>query len=208
MAFSDQKGSGSMNPGEEIVAVYLQYIKGCEFTQVNLYTPDVQGEIDVLGINLAPKELYVCEVAIHLPTGLKYTKEIQMNDGTKKNQPNNVSKLIDKFSRDIEYANKHFPDYEKYFMLWTPIVKHPTRKTMHDQMKDVEEIRARVKDKYGVEIDLIVNENFLLRLKELRDYAAKQTKELKSPILRLMQIEEYLIKHVEKLKASASDSRH
>ncbi len=38
-----------MNIGEEIVAVYLEHIKGCEFTQANLYTPDVQGEIDVVG---------------------------------------------------------------------------------------------------------------------------------------------------------------
>ena len=46
-----------MNIGEEIVSVYLQYIRGCEFIQQNLYTPDVQGEIDVVGINLKSKEL-------------------------------------------------------------------------------------------------------------------------------------------------------
>ncbi len=91
-----------MNIGEEIVSVYLQYIRGCEFIQQNLYTPDVQGEIDVVGINLKSKELYVCEVAIHLTTGLRYVKE---------KQPNNVNKLIDKFSKDIEYAQKYFPDY-------------------------------------------------------------------------------------------------
>ena len=48
-----------MNIGEEIVAAYLQYIKQCEFIQQNLYTPDVQGEIDVVGINLKSKELFV-----------------------------------------------------------------------------------------------------------------------------------------------------
>jgi Holliday junction resolvase-like predicted endonuclease len=42
----------TINLGEEIVAAYLQYIQGCEFIQQNLYTPDVQGEIDVIGINL------------------------------------------------------------------------------------------------------------------------------------------------------------
>ena len=36
-------------------------------------------------------------------------------------------------------------------------------------------------------------------LKQLREYAAKETKELKSPILRLMQIEEKLAKHVAKI---------
>jgi Holliday junction resolvase-like predicted endonuclease len=57
------------NLGEELVASYLEYIKGCDFIQKNLYTPDVQGEIDVVGINLKSKEIYVCEVAIHLTTG-------------------------------------------------------------------------------------------------------------------------------------------
>ena len=98
------------NLGEEIVAAYLQYIKGCEFIQQNLYTPDVQGEIDVVGIDLETKTIYVCEVAIHLATGLYYV-------------PSNVIKLTEKFSKDIEYANKYFPDYTRQFMLWSPIVR-------------------------------------------------------------------------------------
>ena len=47
----------NINLGEEITAAYLQYIKGCEFIQKNLYTPDVQGEIDVVGINLRVKAI-------------------------------------------------------------------------------------------------------------------------------------------------------
>lgn len=84
-----------MNIGKELVASYLEHLKGCDFIQKNLYTPDTQGEIDVVGINLKKKKVYVCEVAIHLVTGLRYTKE---------RQPNNVKKLTEKFSRDIEYA--------------------------------------------------------------------------------------------------------
>ena len=64
-----------MNTGEEIVSAYLQHIKGCEFIQQNLYTPDVQGEIDVVGIDLHKKIVYFCEVAIHLQTGLQYVKD-------------------------------------------------------------------------------------------------------------------------------------
>jgi Holliday junction resolvase-like predicted endonuclease len=73
----------TINLGEEIVAAYLQYIKGCEFIQQNLYTPDVQGEIDVVGIDLETKSIYVCEVAVHLITGLQYVKG---------GQPNNINK--------------------------------------------------------------------------------------------------------------------
>ena len=65
-------------------------------TIFNLYTPVIQREIDVVGIDVNKKVIYVCEVAIHLITGLQYTKE---------KRPNNVNKLIEKFSKDIEYTN-------------------------------------------------------------------------------------------------------
>ena len=93
-----------MNTGEELVSSYLQYILGCEFIQKNLYTVDTQGEIDVVGINLKEQRVYLCEVAIHLITGLQYTK------GT---APNNVQKLTEKLNRDIQYATKFFPEYKK-----------------------------------------------------------------------------------------------
>lgn len=55
-----------MNVGEELVSAYLQHILGCDFTQQNLYTIDSQGEIDVVGLNLKDRSVYICEVAIHL----------------------------------------------------------------------------------------------------------------------------------------------
>lgn len=38
------------------MACYLEHLKGCDFIQKNLYTPDAQGEIDVVGINLKKKK--------------------------------------------------------------------------------------------------------------------------------------------------------
>lgn len=180
-----------MNIGEEIVAAYLQYVKHCEFIQQNLYTPDVQGEIDVVGINLEPKELYVCEVAIHLTTGLRYVKD---------RQPNNVQKVTDKFAKDIEYANKYFYGYTKHFMLWSPIIKRSGQDTKHDQIRDIEKIRDNIKAKYEIEIDFVINEKFSACLDELRKVAAEETKELKSVILRYMQVEFYLGKHLKNIQ--------
>ena len=176
-----------MNIGEELVAAYLQHIKGCEFTQQNLYTPDVQGEIDVVGINLASKSIYVCEVAIHLVTGLLYTKG---------SQPNNVIKLTDKFSRDIEYAQKYFPDYQQHFMLWSPVVKSSKVDAVLNQQRDIDTISASIQTKYGVSIEMVVNEDFQLRIDELRLFVRSKTEELKNPVLRLLQIEEALKKHI------------
>ncbi len=180
-----------MNIGEELVAAYLQHIKGCEFTQQNLYTPGVQGEIDVVGINLAKKSIYVCEVAIHLSTGLLYTKNAK---------PNNVAKLTEKFSRDIEYAEKYFPDYKRHFMLWSPIVRESKIDAVLNQLRDVEEIARQIQSKYDVVLELVVNEAFQARLEELRRFARGKSEELKNPVLRLFQIEESLNRHLAKRK--------
>jgi Holliday junction resolvase-like predicted endonuclease len=60
------------NIGESLVGDYLKVMCGCDFVEFNLYTPDVQGEIDVVGINAKGKVIYICEVATHLVTGLRY----------------------------------------------------------------------------------------------------------------------------------------
>jgi hypothetical protein len=176
-----------MNIGEEVVMAYLQYIKGCEFMQSNLYTPDTQGEIDVVGIDIDNKKLYICEVAIHLITGLQYVKD---------KKPNNVNKLTEKFEKDIEYANKYFPDYEKIIMLWSPIVKNQKIGAKYNQLNDVLNVKEKIKAKYNIELSLIINEQFLDCLDELRKYATNETKDIKSPVIRLMQIEEYLKRHI------------
>jgi hypothetical protein len=59
-----------MNIGEEICGEWLRHVKKCEFIQYNLKTPNVQGEIDVIGLNMKNRVVYACEVAIHLITGL------------------------------------------------------------------------------------------------------------------------------------------
>jgi hypothetical protein len=180
----------TLNIGEEIVAAYLQYIKGCEFIQQNLYTTDVQGEIDVVGIDLESKTIYVCEVAVHLITGIQYVKG---------NQPNNLNKITEKFSRDIEYTQKYFRDYTQHFMLWSPIVKVSSGSAKYNQMVDIEKITENIRAEYGVTLECIINDKFAHCLMELREYAGRETKELKSPVLRFMQVEEYLKKHLDKI---------
>ena len=69
-------------------------------------------------------------------TGLQYVKG---------SQPNNANKLTEKFSRDIEYTNKFFPDYTKHFMLWSPIVRVSSDKAKFSQMVDIEVITSNIK---------------------------------------------------------------
>ena len=179
------------NVGEEIAGEYLRVVKGCEFVTYNVSNPDIQGEIDVIGIELEAKRIYVCEVAIHLPTGLQYVKN---------GRPDNVARLVRKFGKDIEYAEKYFSDYKKFFMLWCPIVKNQRPGSKYNQVKDVELIQETIKSEHGYQIETIINHQYQLCLKELRRYARGQTSELKSRVLRLMQIEERLTNHLEKLQ--------
>ena len=180
-----------MNIGEELVAAYLQHQLKCEFVQQNLYTVEVQGEIDVVGISLTGPKLYVCEVAIHLSTGLQYTKN---------NQPNNVQKLMDKFSKDIEYAQSNFKGYEHHFMLWSPIVKRRSN-PVYDQMGHLEQVSQAIDDKYGVKLDLVVNQRFQNCLNELRVMASVAGAEMKSPVMRMLQIQAQLDRYIEKCNA-------
>lgn len=178
-----------INVGEQLVSSYLRHIRGCDFIQTNLYTVEAQGEIDVVGINLNENKVYVCEVAIHLTTGLQYVKD---------KRPNNIQKLTDKFSKDIEYANKYLASYERHFMLWSPIVKNGRGDSLYNQESHLAEVRENVRAKYGVDLECVVNDQFLNCLRELRTYAGSQTAELQCPLMRLLQIEEHLNRHVAK----------
>jgi hypothetical protein len=176
-----------MNVGEQLVSSYLRYIRKCDFIQTNLYTVDVQGEIDVVGINLAERKVYVCEVAIHLTTGLQYVKD---------KRPNNVNKLVEKFTRDIAYARKYLADYEHHFMLWSPIVKEGNPNPVYDQVGHLSEVKNRIRASTQVELECVVNAAFYSAMQEMREFASRQTAELQCPLMRLLQIEELLGRHV------------
>ena len=177
------------NVGEEIAGLYLQIERGCDFIQYNLYTPDVQGEIDVVAVNFADRIVYICEVAVHLVTGLQYVK------GT---SPDTLERFLKKFNKDIDYAEKAFGGFDRRYMLWSPIVRSAGPTAKYDQMKAVEEVKRRIRADRGVDIDLVVNEAFQDALTKLRAYAGTRTEELKSPVLRLLQIEAVLERHIER----------
>ena len=170
-----------INVGEQLVSSYLRHILHCDFTQTSVYTIQSQGDIDVVGLNLTDQQAYICEVAIHLTgSGIQYTKNGKVN---------NVDKLTEKFCKDIEYADEYLSEYDKHFMLWSPIVKGA-------RMPHIEKVKENIMNWCKIEIELVVNEKFQECLTKLRDYAKSQTRVLQCPLLRLMQIEEVLNKYV------------
>ena len=171
--------------GEELVGEYLKLRRGCDFVQYNLRPVEGNAEIDVVGIDVKNKVLYVCEVAIHT-AGLQYTANGKVV---------NVEKLTRKFDSDIEYARCYFPDHETKPMLWSAIVKQSKPTSKRCQTRDVEAISEHVRAKHGVELEVVANRDFLDALRELRQEAGLRTSQMDG-IMRLMQIEEKVAKHV------------
>lgn len=177
------------NVGEILVGDYLRIKENCDFIDYNVYTRDSQGEIDVVGINNKAKKVFICEVAIQLKTGLQYTKN---------KRPDTCQRLIDKFTKDIAYANKYFKGYKKEFMLWSPIVKDSKGMIEYNQADHLKRMTDEIKQRTKIKVQLMVNDKFHSAFLELKKYAASSSEELKSPVLRLLQIEGWLEKHIKK----------
>lgn len=175
------------NVGEEIAGAYLKNIKKCNFIDYNIRTTDTQGEIDVIGVDVKYKKVYICEVAIHLTTGLQYTKN---------GRPNNTKKLIEKFDKGIKYGSNQFKGYKKIYMLWSPVVKNQRKSASYNQLDSILSVEKYLNKKHRIKLELIINDEFQKCLDKLKEYSSKQSKELNTPILRLMQIEEKLKKHL------------
>ena len=165
------------NPGETLVGDYLRFVLECDFVDFNVYTKTVQGEIDVIGINNTTKHVYICEVVTHLATGMQYTKD---------KRPDTGDRLARKFIKDIDYGKVAFEGYAKTYMFWSPVVKPSNGKVEYNQFLHLQQAVDEVKKATGIEIKRIINEDYVKAINDLRDFAQKETKELKSPIMNLM----------------------
>jgi Holliday junction resolvase-like predicted endonuclease len=179
------------NLGERLVGDYLRYIQGCDFVDFNVYTTATQGEIDVVAINQAKKHAYVCEVVTHLTTGIQYVKNAR---------PDTSARLIKKFLKDIEYGATAFPEYTVDYMLWSPVVRRSNGKPEYDQFAHLKQVEEEVISKTGVQIVFVVNRAYVDAVKALRAFARRETKELKSPVMRFLQIEEWSQKNADRIE--------
>lgn len=178
------------NIGEELCGEYLKYIKNCEFVTYNVTNPDIQGEIDVIGINLESKIIYVCEVAVHT-SGLQYVTN---------SRPDDFKRFVAKFDKDIAYARKYFSSYTIRPMIWSPVVKIQGEKAKYNTLVELNSVVKHVSKKYKLDLDLIINDKFQKAINELKEYTDKETSEFKSNVMRMFQIENSLDKHLQKLE--------
>lgn len=167
--------------GEELVCGYYKYIHNCDFVQKNLKIPN--GEMDVAAINLTEKIVYGAEVAIHLETGLAYTKN---------GRRVNTERLVEKFLKNIPYIQGRFPDFQHRFSLWSPIVKKSKRSNniLSSQFDDVHEAKRIIESETGISIELIINEVFLEKIDELKNTVVDISSAIEdNVVLRYLQLE-------------------
>ncbi|WP_052600282.1 hypothetical protein [Aureispira sp. CCB-QB1] len=180
------------NIGEEICGEYLNHIIGCDFITYNITNPDIHGEIDVVGIKLLDKEIYVCEVATHTG-GLQYVTN---------KRPDDYNRFYSKFKKDIDYAQKYFKGFKIIPMLWSPIVRISNESAKYNTYTELIRLKEKIHEEYELNLKLIINEKYKSALDDLKNYASKKTSAFSSPVMRLFQIEKNLDKHIARLAKS------
>jgi hypothetical protein len=154
--------------GESLVGSYLRYIENCDFVHYETYG-EGQGELDVVGMRLSDRRVWLCEVAIHLG-GLEYGKGYS---GSR-------DKVKQKIDRAEILAQRLFSDQQATYEFWS--LRAP--KGLVTMLTELEhDYTGR-----GLDVAFIINERFTERIDTLRQRAAKDMKSTAEPAYRLLQI--------------------
>lgn len=179
--------------GELIVGAHLRLIEDCELVSYNQRSKEAgrQMEIDVLGVESSNQSqtVYACEVVTHLHgtlySGTPDTEEWTEygNDGYQYT----LERLWEKFEADLQLVRDVFDDADEYVLqFWSPVVPD-------GYLTDgFVELQRRFEAKYNVEIELMVNDEYTSRVKELQELAGETKKSYDEPAFRFLQILEHL----------------
>ena len=155
------------------MSAYLKHVEKCNVVDYKVRRP-VQGieamnEIDVIGFHFEKRKVFLCEAKTHI-MGLYMGKSNKDTIVKIRDQYNNMKLYADKYLKD-------FPNVE--FQLWSPYVPIGVQTEAYKKMGGLE---------------LIINENYTKRIRELERIAGKTTKqdEIKvdtgNPFFRTLQI--------------------
>lgn len=156
--------------GESIVGSYLRYLIGCEVVVYNTQTPNVQGELDVIGIKTAaPRNVWLCEVITHMQ-GVLYGG----------GYADTVKKIRQKVERARDFAVATFPGDSHRYEVWSPIVPSGAV-TMFNALAD---------EFSSAELDVafVVNAEYTERVQALIEHARGNPKATNEPAYRMLQI--------------------
>ncbi|MBA3629471.1 MAG: hypothetical protein H0W55_07320 [Actinobacteria bacterium] len=153
--------------GESLVGSYLRYIENCDFVHYQTYG-EGQGEVDVIGMRLSDRRVWLCEVAVHL-AGLHYGGYAGSRD-----------KVKQKIDRAEVLAERLFSDQQAVYEFWSLRVP-PGLASMLGELE--QDYVGR-----GLDVSFVINERFTERIEALRAEAATDMKATAEPAYRLLQI--------------------
>lgn len=150
-----------MNLGESLVGAYMRQVRRCHTVAFNTFLPTVQGEIDVVGVATSEEgvEVWMAEVAIHLDS---------LNYG---GYTKTVAKIAQKVAAARTYSALVYGDLTPAIEFWSPVVPRGLVAALGD-----------------VDVDLVVNDDFTLRVNELAVIAAMSTKMTGDDAFRFLQL--------------------
>lgn len=83
-------------------------------------------------------------------------------------------------------------------MLWSPVVHRSSGNPTYDQFGHLMRMTEEIAGKTGIEITLVINQDYVDAIDALRAFARNETKELKSPVMRFLQIDEWSRKNLKR----------
>lgn len=157
--------------GEYVVGAYLKEVAGCDFVDYNVRPPGGGlrglGELDVLGLRFQDGTAFLCEVATHLG-GLGYGGGYESS----------AKKVEEKMVRARTYASDQLSRFPiRRFQFWAPRV--PTGRLL-EMLEAIPET------------EIIANELYTARVRELEKIAASTTRDTGNPFFRSLQVLHHL----------------
>ena len=152
--------------GEYLVGAYLKLVKVCDFVDYNVRPSGGKmaglDEFDVIGIHIASKTAYMCEVMTHL-RGLLYGGG---NQGT-------LNRVKEKYRKQQEYARSHLSTFRCEFMFWSPNVP---KGILTDGFAEIDGLQ------------FVINAEYKRVVQDLRVKARNEQQDTGNPVFRVLQI--------------------
>ena len=169
--------------GEELVGAWLSMCEGCDFVTYSQRHPTGQREIDVLAFKMAQKRAYLCQVTTHL-RGMRYSRrgEHPSVDDVGKSYQGSVTRITDKWRRDIQYVKECLQGFEVELMLWT------LKASDTHVVQPLTVVAAKLMQRHRVRISIIANAEYTRRIRRLEEKAKETTKETGNSAFRVLQI--------------------